>query len=142
MRCTTQFTAGKELIIPMTIDTLYTFPDNSTNVSKPVCNPWAFPKIVDNKCQCSYPYTGPLCESCETGFNPSKDNKQGKHTVCVLDQDKCSKDTCNNHGTCIKAPNTATDIHDYICKCESAYDGQYCEKCKNRKFAYPDCLES
>lgn len=29
-----------------------------------------------------------------------------------------------------------------MCKCDDKYDGQFCEKCKNHKFAYPDCTNA
>lgn len=78
MRCTTQFSAKKELILPMTIDTGYTFPSTEADSIKLVCNPWAFPKVVDNKCQCSHPYTGTLCEQCVSGFRETKETKDNK----------------------------------------------------------------
>lgn len=73
------------------------------------CNPWALPKIENNKCICSRPYTGENCEDCLSGYIKTLDPEFGKHAVCSLDLSKCSRDICNNHGDCLTAPDKANE---------------------------------
>lgn len=82
-----------------------------------------------------YPYRGPLCEECERGFTLSKD--RFSHAVCSVDLSRCSADVCNNHGQCIEAP--SRDLSNVVCQCDAKYAGRFCEKCKDSRFAYPDC---
>ena len=86
LECSTKATAGKELIKPIAFETRYRFDKESVLSDQISCNPWAFAKVVNNKCLCTYPYTGTLCEDCKPGYIVEESNlSKGKHTVCSLD---------------------------------------------------------
>ena len=97
LKCTTKISIEKELFEPLAISTDYCFVKGEELNHTAKCNPNALPKVVKNKCVCTYPYKGQLCEECENGYN----NKQnGHHSVCVIDEDFCTNDICSGHGTC------------------------------------------
>src|SRR5438876_881659 len=91
--CTTEYTVGFELFAPNNkIKTQYCFEEKKEVEKEEIlkCNPNALTKIVDDKCVCSYPYKGDLCEECEKNF--LKKSYHG-HTECVLDEESCSEAT-------------------------------------------------
>ena len=92
------------------------------------------PRLVEGKCQCTFPYTGSQCDQCESGYKASKDNKS--LTICSIDKKACTAELCNNHGKCIQDNNSTGLLK---CQCSENYKGKFCDKCANKKFAYPDC---
>jgi len=101
------------------------------------CNPLAKAKRhADNKCLCTPPYTGSLCEDCISGFKAErKELRLGPHdtkthTLCVpvAGSDEVM---CNNYGRYDRGTSK--------CVCRAGFAGDYCEVCANPQFEYPDC---
>jgi hypothetical protein len=74
------------------------------------------------------------------GIQKEHEDTKVHHTRCVIDEGHLSEAVCNSHGK----PEThrVTSIDQVRCKCEENYDGKFCDKCKDPKFAYPDCIDS
>jgi len=70
------------------------------------------------RCECAFPYGGPLCTLCEVGYHRS-------NTICVKDIE-CTKDHCGPHGTC-------NDDGGYpSCACQEGYESDehgFCNVC-------------
>ena len=113
LKCSTTYTkqSKEELFVQSSqLNTQYCFESDADSKNNHIvkCNPNAYAKIVDQVCDCTYPYKGENCEKCEEKSYIAKRDMSG-HTVCVLDDSKCSTDICNNHGECLK-PVTKANI--------------------------------
>jgi hypothetical protein len=145
LKCSTDQTKGKDLILPMQQDTNYCFesPKVQTTDIMAKCNPFADPKLGDHEeCICAEPYTGSDCENCKEGFaalhmDPSSTGDGKAHTRCVLDVHHVTGAVCNDHGK--PSNHRATTLEEVTCDCDKGFGGKYCDYCEDPTYAYPDC---
>jgi len=82
----------------------------------------------DVVCICDFPYAGPSCSQCETGYH-------GVGMECVQNI-PCEEDSCNGHGDC-------TSYEGYPeCTCYEGYASagtEFCSICATDYDGYPDC---
>ena len=103
----------------------------------PKCNPASRARHgKDGECICNAPYTGDECYQCIQGYTAKTIRSTSHEKNVVLCQAKPDNDVSDCNGNGHYQPSSRK------CACDKGFTGDFCEKCEDSKFEYPDCSES